>query len=86
MFTGSEPSCPTCNRAFHDKSEAEELKEDLQTEIDQIPKKVASLKTNLERAEKIASRLQEMKLPKKQLDADKVGAVFLINCGIAIFK
>ena len=34
------PACPTCNRAFQEKAEAEELIEDLKSEVVKIPKKV----------------------------------------------
>jgi uncharacterized Zn finger protein (UPF0148 family) len=37
------PACPTCNREFLAKAEAEELKRDLQQIIDDIPRKVKSL-------------------------------------------
>ena len=43
MKTGT-PCCPTCNRGFQDKSEAEDLKQELEAKIQDIPRKVEGLK------------------------------------------
>ena len=37
------PACPTCNREFLARAEAEELKRDLEAMIQDIPRKVKSL-------------------------------------------
>jgi len=52
----SNPACPTCNRAFHDKSEASELVEELEETISSIPNKVKSLEVKVK---KLDSKLQE---------------------------
>jgi DNA repair protein RAD50 len=48
MIKNSEKTaCPTCSRAFKDADEAEELKRDLQSEIDRIPNKVVSIRDGI---------------------------------------
>jgi len=37
------PACPTCNREFLARTEAEELRRDLEGKIEDVPRKVKSL-------------------------------------------
>ncbi len=37
------PACPTCNREFLARTEAEELRQDLEDKIQDVPRKVKSL-------------------------------------------
>jgi len=55
-----EPACPTCNRAFQHKREAEHLKRDLLEYIDQIPGNVSSLEKSVEREETRQAALQRI--------------------------
>jgi len=56
---GSEPACPTCNRAFNDAVEARELKSELQDIVRSIPGRVRGLRSQLKRAEERRERLSE---------------------------
>ena len=47
-----EPACPTCNRGFHDLSESEELKRDLEAMIAEIPRKLQGLEKKVNMEEK----------------------------------
>eukprot|EP00090_Calanus_glacialis_P008475 TRINITY_DN16831_c0_g1_i1.p1 TRINITY_DN16831_c0_g1~~TRINITY_DN16831_c0_g1_i1.p1 ORF type:complete len:1318 (-),score=560.98 TRINITY_DN16831_c0_g1_i1:78-3809(-) len=65
---GSDPACPTCNRAFHAKNEAKELVAELEDIISSIPNKVKSLETKvkklslkLEQLQKIRPEVHELK-------------------------
>ncbi len=40
-------SCPTCNRAFHESSEAQDLQKDLREKIKKIPDRVRAIKTKI---------------------------------------
>jgi len=59
MKTGT-PCCPTCNRGFQDKSEAEDLKQDLEAKIQDIPRKVEGLKKRVGDEDKRYNGLQKI--------------------------
>lgn len=74
---GTDPACPTCNRAFHGKSEATELIGELEDVIKSIPNKVKSLENKvkkftlrLEQLQKIRPEVHELKGIKIELDED----------------
>ena len=59
MKTGT-PCCPTCNRGFQDKSEAEDLKQELEAKIQDIPRKVEGLKKRVGDEDKRYNSLQKI--------------------------
>ncbi|TRY63271.1 hypothetical protein TCAL_04658, partial [Tigriopus californicus] len=60
MAKGKTTSCPTCRRAFEEKIEAQELKDDLQKQIDKIPSKVRSIKDQLIQLDSRYEKLQKL--------------------------
>lgn len=57
---GKTTSCPTCRRAFEEKIEAQELKDDLQKQIDKIPSTVRSIKDQLSQLDAKYEKLQKL--------------------------
>jgi len=55
------PACPTCNRAFNKKQEADELISDLEELISTIPGKVKSLEVKKKNLEKKLEQLQSIR-------------------------
>ena len=54
------PCCPTCNRDFKNKSEAENLKQELDSIIQEIPRKVEGLKKRVIDEDKRYNQLQKI--------------------------
>ena len=72
QISSNQACCPTCNRNFDSKYEANEVKRDLENSIKRIPSKVQSIQNRLERLVKRCEKLQAMLPEKKQTDEMKV--------------
>merc|ERR1711915_162222 len=68
----SSPACPTCNRAFHDKSEASELVEELEEMISSIPNKVKSLEVKVKKLDFKLQEFQRLRPEVHELKSIKV--------------
>eukprot|EP00092_Neocalanus_flemingeri_P030577 GFUD01033198.1.p1 GENE.GFUD01033198.1~~GFUD01033198.1.p1 ORF type:complete len:1313 (+),score=556.33 GFUD01033198.1:149-4087(+) len=72
---GKDVACPTCNRAFHAKHEAQELATELEDIIKSIPNKVKNLESKvkklsarLEQLQKIRPEVHELKSIRKEVE------------------